>query len=346
MTSEPPSSVLVLKPSSFGDIIHTLPAVARLKSVWPAARLSWLVNSEWTPLLEGNPDLESVLPFPRGSFRGWWGWRKFHRWQRQCLRGLRPDLVLDFQGLLRSALIGRLSKPRVFYGMADAREGAGWFYDRSALIPSGVPHAVERYLALTDFALAGEAAAVQASESSPLRFPLPAGDPLDVPVASTLEPSYVVLHPYSRGRGKSLSDSQVEAFCRQLAPRQVVLVGRKAETSGPMPPNSLDLLGRTTLRQLLWVMRRAAFVISVDSGPSHLAAALTIPLVAIHTWSDPRRVGPYRPDAWVWKSGQLLQMRNLETQSPAIFTAPPLELTNGQIEMICALATSPSGFCA
>lgn len=342
----PPGSVFILKPSSFGDIIHTLPAVARLKSVWRDARFTWLVNTEWVPLIEGNPDLASIVPFPRSDFRGWGGWRRFYRWQRQHLAGRGDDLVLDFQGLLRSAVVGRLSAPRSFYGASDAREGARWFYDRIASMPPGTPHAVERYLALARFALEEQGWPCDQPDTVSPRFPLPSGDPLDAETAARLTDDFILLHPFARGQGKSLTMAQVERCCAELAPRQVVLVGRREPEQSATPAGSLDLLGRTTLRQLIWLLRHAAFVISVDSGPAHLAAALDRPMVAIHTWSDPRRVGPYPPNAWVWKSGRLIQTRALATVDASIFRAPPQVLTASQIHAICALATSPSDSCA
>lgn len=78
----------------------------------------------------------------------------------------------------------------------------------------------------------------------------------------------------------------------------------------PALENVVDLLNRTTLPELIFTIRRAAFVVSVDSGPMHIAAALTPQLVSIHTWSDPAKVGPYRPDAWIWRNSALFQQRD------------------------------------
>ena len=69
--------------------------------------------------------------------------------------------------------------------------------------------------------------------------------------------------------------------------------------------NFLNLLNRTTLEELTDILRRASFVVSVDSGPMHLAAALETPLLSIHTWSDPRRVGPFSEKAWIWQGGEI-----------------------------------------
>lgn len=293
-------SVLALKPSSLGDIVHTLPAIARLKAARPGWRIAWLVNTEWAPLLEGNPDLDAVVPFPRREFRGPASWPRLARWVGKLRARGRPDLAVDFQGLLRSALLARGSGARRVVGAGDAREGARWLYDRAAPALRGAAHAVERSLALADDVL-GEAA------RGPLRFPLPEGA---LPARGEGLGDFVLLHPYSRGLGKSLAPGQVEALCRELAPRSVVLVGRFEGGQPGAMRNVLDLLNETSLPELIGLIRRAAFVITVDSGPMHLAAALGRPLVGIHTWTDPRRVGPYHPEAWVWKGGRLFQMRD------------------------------------
>ena len=84
-----------------------------------------------------------------------------------------------------------------------------------------------------------------------------------------------------------------------------------------MPDNCVNLANQTTLLQLIWLIRAARFTISVDSGPMHIAAAVTSQLLSIHTWSDPRRVGPYNSDAWIWKNGQLLRVRGAPERRPS-----------------------------
>ncbi|HZE57141.1 MAG TPA: glycosyltransferase family 9 protein, partial [Chthoniobacterales bacterium] len=136
-----------------------------------------------------------------------------------------------------------------------------------------------------------------------LRFPLPSGDPL--PRFDPFPP-FVLLHPFARGNRKSLRPSIVEKFCEAFDPIRVVIVGKSSRKIA-VPENCVNLLNQTTLLQLIWLIRAARFVISVDSGPMHIAAAVTSQLVSIHTWSDPRRVGPYNSEAWIWKNGQLLR---------------------------------------
>jgi heptosyltransferase-1 len=292
------SRILIIKPSSLGDVVHTLPAVASIRKANPKAEITWVVNPEWAPVLRGNKSIDHVHIFPRGQLGGFgmpgsllpWLWKT---------RGLQPDAALDFQGLLRSALIGRISKARDFYGMSDAREGARLFYDHVVKV-NRTEHAVERYLKLAE--------SFGAEIERPLHFPLPSGDP--IPHFDESIP-YVLLHPFARGRRKSLTDATIESFCRAFAPVRVVLAGRTQRTFS-LPENCVSLLNQTSVLQLIWLIRATRFTVSVDSGPMHIATAISDRVVSIHTWSDPRKVGPYNPGAWVWKNHELLQVRDLQ----------------------------------
>ncbi|MBV9492046.1 MAG: glycosyltransferase family 9 protein [Verrucomicrobia bacterium] len=293
-----PRDILIIKPSSMGDVLQALPAVHCLKRTYPTAKLQWLINPEWSPLLTGNPDLAEIILFPRGQFRGFQGLVRAVDWAR-ALRRLRPDLALDFQGLLRSALLSRATRPKRLLGLADAREGSRLFYDDTAPTSRETQHGVDRYLALA--ALAG------AEVSGEPVFRLPAGQPF---AAFELPSRYLLLHPFARGRGKSLTWLEICRLAQGLAPWPVILVGIGARKSS-LPRNAISLVNQTSLPELIWLIRQATFTVSVDSGPMHLAAALTDDLLSIHFWSNPRQVGPYRPDAWVWKQGACSRMRDL-----------------------------------
>ena len=293
------NSILIIKPSSLGDVVHTLPAVAAVRDAHPRADITWIINPEWAPLLRGNQDINHVHIFPRGEISGLGAPRSLFPWLKQT-KELRPDLALDFQGLLRSALIGRVSRAKKVYGMKDAREGSRLFYSRSAKV-NRREHAVERYLKLA------ELAGAKIGES--LRCPIPSGDPLP---RFDDYPPYILLHPFARGDGKSLSNRVIEEICRAFAPTRVVVVGR-SQRKIDTPENCVELTNQTSLLQLIRLIRAASFIISVDSGPMHIAAAVTDRLLSIHTWTDPSRVGPYNPDAWVWKRGQIVRVSELET---------------------------------
>ena len=291
-------SILIIKPSSLGDIVHTLPAVALVADAHPESEITWVINPEFAPLLRGNPDVDHIHIFPRGELRGIGAATSLRPWLKNTKK-LQPDLALDFQGLLRSALIARFSGAKQIYGMSDAREGARWFYHRIAKVDRR-EHAVERYLKLAE--------AVGAKISQELRCPFPSGDKLP---RFEEYPPFILLHPFARGNGKSLSSRVIEELCDAFAPTRVVVVGQSRQKL-KTPPNCVELTNQTSLLQLVRLIHVARFIISVDSGPMHIAAATNDRLLSIHTWTNPRRVGPYNPDAWIWKHGKIVRVSELE----------------------------------
>ncbi|MBO0694606.1 MAG: glycosyltransferase family 9 protein [Verrucomicrobia bacterium] len=243
--------------------------------------------------------MNHVYLVPRGEFQGLGAPKGLLTWLRKT-RELRPDLALDFDGLPGSVLIAKITHAKEIDGMSNALTGVTWFYDRVAKV-NRRSHAVERYLTLA------ECAGARVGES--LRCSIPSGDPLP---RFDPHPAFVLLHPFAHGRDKSLSNAAIEEFCRALSPSRVVIVGQ-SRVRIKTPENCVDLTRQTSLLQLIWLIRVAQFVVSVESGPMHIAAAVTPNLLSIHTWTDPRRIGPYNPDAWVWKHGQLFRVEELET---------------------------------
>jgi ADP-heptose:LPS heptosyltransferase len=278
--------------------VHTLPAVAAIRDAHPRAQITWVINPEWAPLLRGNQDVNHVHIFPRGDFTGLGAPAGFLSWLR-LTKTLKPDVALDFQGLLRSAIIARASGAKEVLGMSDAREGSRFFYHRRAQV-NRHNHAVERYLKLAEL--------VGAKIGEALRCPIPSGDPLP---RFDEYPPFIVLHPFARGEGKSLSNKVIVELCRAFAPTRVVLIG-KSKRKIDIAENCVELTNQTSLLQMIRLIRTASFIISVDSGPMHVAAAVTDKLLSIHTWTNPRRVGPYNPDAWIWKNGAIIRVSELE----------------------------------
>lgn len=294
-------SILIIKPGSFGDIIHALPCAAALRDALPTTRITWLVDERWQSLLQGNPDITETVIFPRQKFRGLGGKLKSIPWA-MGLKRLAPDIVIDLQGLLRSGLMARLSGAPRIIGLADAREGARFFCNELApVFPR--EHSVQRYLRTLD--------TLGLAEVKTPQFPLPQGSlPPDAPSGP-----YILLHPFARGEGKSLTPTQVVELCRDLAPFTIVLAGM-GTAPADLPAHVVNLLNRTTIPEMIGLIRTARFVISVDSGPMHIAAAVDSPLLSIHTWSDPRLVGPFNSRAWIWQGGEIRSQRLGEKTLP------------------------------
>ena len=284
-----PRHVLVVKPGSMGDVVHALPTASAIARAWPETQISWIVDRRWAPLLDGNPHISRVIEFPRTEFRGLPGLARGAKWMA-ALRGLKPDICVDLQCLFRSALMAKVSGARRIVGLSDAREFAGLIYSDSASVVPG-EHSVLRYLRVLG--------PLGIPAPQPPEFPLPPGSK----PAGVAAGGYLLVNPGARGQGKSLPPETLSSILGELGGRAAVVVG--ASPSGPLPSGAVDLRGKTSLPELLWLIRHADAVLSVDSGPSHLAADLDKPLLAIHTWADPRSVGPFSENALVWQSGRI-----------------------------------------
>ena len=310
-------SVLVIKPSSMGDVIHTLPAVRLLKRARPQLSIRWLVNTEWAPLLAGNPDLDAVIEFPRNDFRGPAGLFRLAAWMKKAAP-VPVDLALDFQGLIRSALLAKFSRARRVHCLGDAEIIPRISADRVVPATRNI-HAVLRYLKLVED--------LGVPVDGPLDFPLPEGV---MPEGFGLREPFLLLHPFSRGRRKSLEPEVVRELCERIRPVPVVLAGR-SPIAPALPSNCLNLMNRTSIPELVWLIRRAGFTVSVDSGPMHIAAAISGRLLGIHHWTDPRIVGPFHPEAWVWKNGAL---RQVKSSAPPDGRERPRELTVAHLPQV------------
>ena len=268
--------ILVVRLGALGDIIHTLPAVASLKHSYPGRRLVWAVEPRWAPLLEENPFVDEVLLVRRDSPRALWQtWRS--------IRARRYEFAVDFQGLIKSALVASASHAERIYGFParQVREGAAaLFY--SDTVKSRSTHMVEKHLDLV--AGAGAASAVRV-------FPLPQGQP-----ESSLPPGdFVLASPLAGWRGKQWPLEHYQTLAGLLRRElRVPLVLDGPPSALPMLAQASEAIVHTSsLSGLIYATRRAAAVVGVDSGPVHIAAALSKRGVALYGPTDPARNGPF-----------------------------------------------------
>jgi heptosyltransferase I len=269
------SAILLIRLSAMGDIIHTLPAAISLKKSFPDRRLVWLIASRWMPLLESNPFVDEIITFDRAQFGA-----VRDSWRR--LRQIRAEWAFDFQGLVQSALIGRLSRPEALFGFdkSVAREPlASIFYTHRVRVKG--PHRVERNVQLAEAASARE-------------LTYEAWIPPGTPEGDLPSGSFVLTSPFAGWAGKEWPLQ----FYEQLAQR---LRSAGFELVASVPANRTKELAHlkhvrvytSTLRGLIDATRRASAVVGLDSGPLHLAAALHKPGVALFGPTDPLRTGPF-----------------------------------------------------
>jgi heptosyltransferase I len=277
------SRILVVRLGAMGDIIHALPAVASLKQSYPGSHLTWVVEPKWAALLEENPFLDRVILLRRDTPAS-----LFQSWRE--LRARAYDFAVDFQGLIKSALVASAAHPGRIYGFPNDQlreRAAAFFY--SDRVASHSAHVVDRNLDLA--AAAGATAALRT-------FPLPPGRPEgDLPAGD-----FVLASPAAGWRSKQWP---VEHY-RALATRIRRDLGIPLVLNGPpgasLPPMEGALPHFSGLPGLIHATRRAAAIVGVDSGPMHLAAALGRPGVAIFGPTDPARNGPYNGAIQVLRS--------------------------------------------
>jgi len=265
-----------------GDIIHALPGAASLKHSFPEARITWVVEPPWVPLLEGNGFVDRIVIFRRDAPRSW-------RLTKDALRREHYDLAVDFQGLAKSALIAHLARPERIAGFGSrvVRERlAGLFY--STRVQSDAIHVVDQALDL----------AAGASASNLVRvFPLPAG----APEGRLPDSPFALASPLAGWASKQWPLEYYErlaAMLRRKLGLPLVLNG----APGTVPAVAGTLAHESGIAGLIDATRRAAVVIGVDSGPLHLAAALNKSGVAIFGPTDPARNGPYGGDFEVFRT--------------------------------------------
>ncbi len=286
--------LLIIKPSSLGDVLHALPAFHALRDLYPRARIAWLVNRAWAEVLDGQPGLDAVVPFDR---RRWGRPSRFPEvvsFVRQ-LRAQAYDLVVDLQGLFRSGALAALTGAPIRVGFADGREGSPLFYTQRVPVPPGPVHAVEKNLLLPRaLGWHGEAHRVRlqlAPEDRGAARSLVADDPRP----------RIALHPVTTRVTKQWPIHQFAALASMLKTRLravVYVTGSEADRAALAAwPEAFDgaerLTGRTSLRQLAALFEAVDCVVTNDSGPMHLAAAVGTPVVAVFGSTDPARTGPY-----------------------------------------------------
>jgi lipopolysaccharide heptosyltransferase I len=299
--------ILIVKLSSLGDVLHTLPAGQLLRQAFPEAHIGWAVERAHSGLLAGQPWLDEPITWDRGQPNAGW------RFLRQ-LRATHWDFAIDFQGLLRSALVARGSGARRSFGHAPTKEQAHWLYHERIPLPTMDRHAVERSLDLAHAVATRLGAAIPPRDHLRPTFPLypSEADRLAVDgwlAAQCIRDSerLVLLNPHCR---KDANRWPTERFT-QLAERllragtRVALVGGNVARdvcdaiARPLGPRLLRADGRFSLLATAELIRRADVFVTGDTGPMHIAAAVGTPIVALFGPANPLRTGPYTAKAHV-----------------------------------------------
>lgn len=288
--------ILILKPSSLGDVVQALPVLRLLKQHYPASEIHWWIEVRSAALLEGDPDLAGIFRFDRERWATPWHWGDIWNSIRE-LRRHRFDLVIDLQALARSSAVGWLARGGTFVGLHDWRELASGYYDIHVPRPSAETHAVDWYLEVL------RALNVPVHDNFDW---LPRRDSIATETAARWgfngRPT-VALLPGARWENKRWPVEHFQELVRGLRARRddvrFTILGGSGDADlargivNAAPEACLDLTGRTSLPEMVEVIRLSHAVVTNDTGPMHVAAALRKPVVGLFGPTNPARTGPY-----------------------------------------------------
>lgn len=312
-------NILIVKMSAIGDVIHTLPALHAIRKHYPDARITWLVEEAASGLVEGHQALDRVLVSKRKRWvRGILGSsclesiREVHHFIKE-LRDTRYDLVLDFQGLLKSGVLVGLSrgKRKIGFDKGMEHQEHSYLFLNERVPPVDMDnHALLRGMMLLD---------VLGIQSKEIVFNLPVQDQHrdmvdDLLVRHGLREfkPLVAIHPGAKWETKLWSNQKFSSLADRLIEQydaKVVFTGSQADRrtiqdimSG-MKGEAANLAGETSLKTLAALYEKTDFLVSTDTGPMHVAAAVGTPVVALFGPTAPWRTGPFGTGHQIIRAG-------------------------------------------
>lgn len=304
--AEPLKSILIVKMSAIGDVIMSLPALKALRTKYPEAVIDWLVEPASADLLVDHPDLDRLIILPRPEMRRLVKRGRLARATgigaayRRELTAREYDVVLDLQGLLKSAAQVWLARGRRKVGFDRTREKSYWVLNEK--IPAYDPerHALLRYL---------DAAVYLGTEfpaESPENYYTPppwARAEADELVGSWVgDRPYLVLNPGAKWATKRWPLEHWVELARLIAAdgRLFVITGGPDDAPAAeaierqvRPGEALNICGHTSLSMLAAVLAGSAAMVTADTGPMHLAAAVGAGGLALFGPTRPNRTGPF-----------------------------------------------------
>ena len=286
-------NILIIKMSSLGDVIHALPTLYAVRKNWPNAHITWAIHEQFESLLPGKPWVDDVIIIDKKQLK-----KPAYLWQlRKDLHSRHFDMTLDLQCIAKSAIVSLLSGAPETYGYWELREGSN-LVNKALVGEHKYDHVIERYLD-TVRALGGDVEGVE--------FPMPAYVEAEKSVKHKLqshgvEDEYVVVVPGARWIVKEWPLLNFGELCIRLCEsgKKVVIAGAPddAEKGAFIEnyvknKNLINLVGSTSMPELIELIRHCEIFISADTGPLHIANALKRPLIALFGTTSPKRTGPY-----------------------------------------------------
>ncbi len=285
-----PKKLCILRLSAIGDVCHAVSMVQSIQRQWPNVKITWVIGKLEALFLAALPDIEFIVFDKRKGFSGL-------RALKKMLAGREFDVLLHMQAALRASLVSLCIPAKIKVGFDGARAKEGqWLFSNARIKSQKHPHVLE------GFAAFGEALGL---EAQPPRWDMGISaedDRWALEQVSSCAP-FVVISPAASKVERNWSVEGYAAIAKYLQGKGfgIILTGGPTDMERDLSQKIiqscsfpiLDLVGKTTLQQLLAVIRQAHLVIAPDTGPTHMAVVVETPVVGLYAHSNPRRTGPY-----------------------------------------------------
>ena len=309
------SNILLIKLSAIGDVIHSLPFLEVLKAAFPSSRIDWVVEEDAAGIIQGHPDIETLIVFPRKSWIKRFAkkdeYRSIGKEVANFLKELKKkkyDIVIDLQGLLKSGILTFIARGKRKIGLNGGREASFIFINERVAIPDPEIHALERYLYI-----ARHLGATKSDWNGRIHIATADKRYVDNLLKGLDNKPLIAVNPMAKWETKLWDLDRFACLADRIIEELeavVVFTGSKSDAKAieiilsKMHTNAFNLAGKSTLKELACLYEKCAVVLSTDTGPMHIAAAMTTPVViALFGPTSPRKTGPYGPKHRVVRAG-------------------------------------------
>ncbi len=295
-------NILIVKPSSLGDIIHTIPAVNLLVEYFPDSKIDWIVNPEFQDILKYVPNLDRKIIFQRKNLGDIVKCIPTTLHLIKEIRQKKYDFVFDFQGLMRSAIFTRLASSNTFIGFDSPKEFlAAWFYNMRYRTEKKIQHALEKNISLVTYFFDKDLKIPKNILSKNIEV----NENIITRLKNKKIDKLIGIIPGARWESKKwpveffidiideLSENNPDYKFVILGAKSDLNIAEKILTTVKNRKNVVSFVGETDLIELTELIRRTRLILTNDSGPMHIAAALKIKSFVLFGPTDADKTGPY-----------------------------------------------------
>lgn len=295
-SNTPPRSLCILRLSALGDISHTLPIFYTLRHVWPETKITWIIGKTEYELVKGIKNVEFII-FDKAK-----GLSEYLQLYKK-LKNKQFDILLHMQMSLRASMISLLIKANIKVGFDKKRAKDGqWLFTNKKIAPLSQQHVIDSFFGFTD--------AIGISDKKYIwDLPLSEKDKASAKQLIATTEKYIIISPCSSKDYRNWNSKGYAAIADYIKNNyhyNVILSGGKSQTEQQYgseimqycSTTPLNLIGKTTIPELLSLIDMAEFMISPDSGPAHMATAMNTPVIGLYATTNPDRARPYLSSKW------------------------------------------------